>query len=108
MTASYALGKPSALLIIVDPDRAPKPESALIQATLGLTRAEALLAHALFTGMSLARSRLHLGRSINTCKAQLKGVYVKTGCRSHVDLAKTLIMTALGESPLRNALQDVE
>ena len=35
----------------------------------------------------------------NTCKAQLKSIYAKTGCRSHVDLAKTLIMTALGERP---------
>jgi DNA-binding CsgD family transcriptional regulator len=89
--------RPSALLVIVDPDTAPKPETALMQATLGLTRAEAALAHALFSGMSLREAATALGRSINTCKAQLKSIYAKTGCRSHVDLAKTLIMTALGE-----------
>jgi DNA-binding CsgD family transcriptional regulator len=49
--------------------------------------------------MSLREAATGLGRSINTCKAQLKSIYAKTGCRSHVDLAKTLIMTALGERP---------
>lgn len=92
-----AAARPSALLVIVDPDNAPKPETTLIQATFGLTRAEAALAHALFSGMSLREAATGLGRSINTCKAQLKSIYAKTGCRSHVDLAKTLIMTALGE-----------
>jgi DNA-binding NarL/FixJ family response regulator len=89
--------RPSALIIIVDPDSAPRPATSLIQATLGLTRAEASLAHALFSGMSLREAATDLDRSVNTCKAQLKGIYAKTGCRSHVDLAKTLVMTALGE-----------
>lgn len=89
--------RPSALIIIVDPDSALRPATSLIQATLGLTRAEASLAHALFSGMSLREAATDLDRSVNTCKAQLKGIYAKTGCHSHVDLAKTLVMTALGE-----------
>jgi DNA-binding NarL/FixJ family response regulator len=90
------VARPSALLCIVDPDQTPKPAAALIQATLGFTQAEAALAHALFSGVSLREAAHDLGRSINTCKAQLKSIYTKTGCKSHVDLAKILIMAALG------------
>jgi DNA-binding CsgD family transcriptional regulator len=93
--------RPSALMLIVDPDEAPRPHATLIRTALGLTTAEAELAHTLFSGMSLREASLLLGRSINTCKAQLKSIYCKTGSRSHVDLAKTLMMTALGERPAR-------
>ena len=91
------VGKPSALMVIVDPGNAPGPHAELIQTTLALTQAEAELAQALFSGMSLREGAMKLDRSINTCKAQLKSIYSKTGSRSHVELAKKLMMTALGE-----------
>ncbi len=89
--------KPSALMALVDPDRIPLPRDGLLESTLGLAKAEAALAQSLFGGLTLKESAIDLGRSINTCKAQLKVIYCKTGCRSHSDLTKTLIMTALGE-----------
>ena len=93
------VARPSALVIVVDPDKAPAPESALVQAVMGLTKSEAALAHALFAGKSLRDAARDLGRSVNTCKAQLKSIYAKTGCHTHVELAKSLVMAALGERP---------
>ena len=69
----------------------------MVQAVMGLTRSEAALARELFVGKSLREAAQHLGRSVNTCKAQLKSIYTKTGCHTHVDLVKSLVMTALGE-----------
>jgi DNA-binding CsgD family transcriptional regulator len=89
--------KPSILVALVDPDLAPSPWEGLLESTLRLTKAEAALARSLFSGLTLRQSALDLGRSINTCKTQLKVIYSKTGCRNHADLAKTLVMTALGE-----------
>jgi hypothetical protein len=72
-------GKPSALMVIVDPEQAPRPDAPLIKAALGLTNAETALAHALFSGVSLREAAIELDRSINPCKAQLKTIYAKTG-----------------------------
>jgi DNA-binding NarL/FixJ family response regulator len=48
----------------------------------------------LFTGITLREAADHLQLSINTCKAQLKSIYSKTGCSSHVDLAKVTFFAA--------------
>jgi DNA-binding CsgD family transcriptional regulator len=95
------------LMLIVDPEQAPRPRAALIQTALHLTRAEAALANKLFDGGSLRETAEALGRSINTCKAQLKSIYAKTGCRSHVDLAKALMLTALGHGKDRTDSTDL-
>jgi DNA-binding CsgD family transcriptional regulator/PAS domain-containing protein len=84
------------MMLIVDPEQAPRPRADLIQKAFGLTRSETNLANMLFEGNSLRETAQTSGRSINTCKSQLKSIYAKTGCRSHVDLAKKLMMTALG------------
>jgi DNA-binding NarL/FixJ family response regulator len=85
------------LMLIVDPERTPQPRLALIQKALHLTKAEAVLANALVTGVPLREAAETLGRSINTCKTQLKSIYAKTGCCSHVDLAKKLMMASIGQ-----------
>jgi PAS domain-containing protein len=87
--------QPAALLIVVDPKYAPPPNAGAIQRRFGLTKAEAALAAALFDCSSLREASVALGRSINTCKSQLKLIYQKTNCRHHADLAKKLLMTAL-------------
>lgn len=89
---------PRCMLMFFDPDAAPRPALSAIKEILHLTEAEALLASLLLSGITLreAAERLHL--SINTCKTQLKSVYAKTGCRNHVDLAKTLLMTGIAHN----------
>jgi len=87
--------EPAALLLIVDPDQSPKPHVETIAIALGLTRAEAALAAALFDGVSLREAAAAMGRSVNTCKSQLKSIYQKTNCRHHADLAKKMLMAAL-------------
>ena len=89
---------PAGLLLIVDPELTPRPRTALIQSALCLTQAEAALANTLFDGISLREAAEILGSSVNTCKTQLKSIYAKTGCRSHTDLAKSLLLTALGQA----------
>jgi DNA-binding CsgD family transcriptional regulator/PAS domain-containing protein len=84
------------MMLVVDPEQTPRPRADLIQRAFGLTKSEAKLANFLFEGNSLRDTAEHLGRSINTCKSQLKAIYAKTGCSSHVDLAKKLMMVALG------------
>ena len=88
---------PAAMMAVVDRDLSPPPCVALLQTSLHLTRAEAELAQALVSGLTLAAVAQHLERSINTCKSQLKAIYAKTGCRNHVDLTKTLLLETLGD-----------
>lgn len=94
---------PACMLVIFDPESSPQPAIALVRNALGITDAEALLACLLFTGITLREAAERLQVSINTCKSQLKSIYARTGCRSHVDLAKALLTTGiasrLGNSP---------
>jgi DNA-binding CsgD family transcriptional regulator len=83
---------PVVLVLLFDPSTARLPASSKLQGALGLTDAEARLASALFTGITLRESAERLHLSINTCKTQLKAIYSKLGCRNHVDLAKCLAM----------------
>ena len=94
----FEVSKTVCMVVICDPEGAPKPAVAMVQLSLRLTEAEALLACVLYTGVSLRESAQQLGISINTCKTQLKSIYSKTGCRSHVDLVKVMIMASLGQS----------
>lgn len=94
---SFAAARPAAMLLVVDPEQSPNAASDVIQRGLGLTRAEATLASVLFTGVTLREAALQLGFSVNTCKTQLKSIYAKTGCRSHVDLAKATMMTMISQ-----------
>jgi len=63
---------------------------ALVATSMGLTHSEAALACALFSGITLMEASNQLGVSLNTCKSQLKAIYIKTDCRSHVDLVKAM------------------
>jgi DNA-binding CsgD family transcriptional regulator len=85
---------PRAMVLLVDPTESPRPKLRTLQDTLGLTEAEAALAHTLYAGISLREAADTLGVSVNTCKTQLKSVYAKTACKSHVQLVKKM-MTAM-------------
>lgn len=87
--------RPVAMLLLVDPEATPLTGLQRIQHTLQLTRAEAMLAQHLFRGEGLREAALALGISVNTAKSQLKSIYVKTGCSSHVDLARKIMTVSL-------------
>jgi DNA-binding CsgD family transcriptional regulator len=83
------------MLIVFDPNRDAQQQTTAVRRVLGLTDAEARLACALFTGITLREAAERLSLSVNTCKSELKSIYAKTGSRSHVDLAKAVLFAAL-------------
>lgn len=85
---------PAAIVLIDDPSAAPASPAAALKVVLGLTDAEAALATLVFMGLSLREASDRLGVSINTCKSQLKAIYTKTGCRTHVELMKAVLFAA--------------
>jgi DNA-binding CsgD family transcriptional regulator len=76
-----------------------RPDMVSVARSMGLTHSEASLACALFSGLTLIEAANQLGLSLNTCKSQLKAIYIKTDCRSHVDLAKAMFAACLIRSP---------
>jgi DNA-binding CsgD family transcriptional regulator len=85
------------LLVVLNPDAAHLGAAELVERLLKLTRSEARLACALSGGVRLKDAAEQLAVSVNTCKAQLKSIYAKTGCKSHVDLARAVwFATAAG------------
>lgn len=62
----------------------------LLQTVFGLTRAEVVLACALLDCNSLARCRERLGKSHETLRTQLKGLFAKTGTSLQAELIRRL------------------
>jgi DNA-binding CsgD family transcriptional regulator len=94
----FAGAVPRCMLLVFDPHRSNAPSRRIVKEALRLTAAEAALACELFSGVSLRQAAQRLQLSVNTCKTQLKSIYAKTGCRSHVDLARALLLTGLTEN----------
>lgn len=86
-----ASSRPACLLLIVDPDRKVRMQAGVIQRSLDLSPAESRLALAVFHGQSLQQAAKTLGRSYNTCKTQMKAIYLKTGCASQAELVKKIM-----------------
>lgn len=94
------------MLAIFDPESSLRPTPTVVERLLNLTAAEARLACALFSGIKLCDVARQLELSINTCKAQLKSVYDKTGCRNRVELAKAVLFAASAASSEKTRLGD--
>jgi DNA-binding CsgD family transcriptional regulator len=90
--------RPACMLVIVDPHSAARPAVNVVKEGLRLTEAEARLACILFSGVTLREAATELQLSINTCKSQLKSIYAKTGCKSHLDLSNAISLTGIVES----------
>jgi DNA-binding NarL/FixJ family response regulator len=86
--------RPTAMLLLLDPERKVQSTIEIMQRALMLSHAESTLALALFNGFSLREAAARLGRSYNTCKTQMKSIYAKTGCASHIDLAKKIMQVS--------------
>jgi DNA-binding CsgD family transcriptional regulator len=100
------LGMPDAavLLFIVDPANRTGVPLAWIVDAYGLTPAEARVALAASSGLTIPETALHLGVSTNTLKTHLRKVFAKTGTSRQTELARLMasigLMTPNGSSSL--------
>ena len=85
--------QPKYLLIISDPEALPElPSVELVSKYLGLSLAEARIAHSLAQGGRTSDIAQRLKLSPNTVRNQISAVLAKTGCERQADVA-TLVMS---------------
>ena len=70
-----------ALVLLVDPAVRAKIDRGCLQATLGLSPAEAEIAALLASGWTTREIAARTGRGYNTVRTHLKHVFAKLGCR---------------------------
>jgi DNA-binding CsgD family transcriptional regulator/PAS domain-containing protein len=78
------------LVLIIDPSARSRAAASAIQATFGLTAAEARVAVLVGSGLSGPQAAATLGISPSTVKTHLKRCFDKTGVHSQVALARLL------------------
>ncbi len=82
------------MLFIVDPANRAGIPAALIMEAYGLTRAEARVALAAASGLSIPEAAIQLGISANTIKTHLRRVFAKTGTGRQTELVR--LMATIG------------
>ncbi|MGH1482829.1 MAG: helix-turn-helix transcriptional regulator [Geminicoccales bacterium] len=92
--AAFLSGKSIAFVMVSDPDQQPALPEERLQAIFGLTPAEAKLAAALASGMSVGDYAPEAGVTENTARWTLKQVQAKTDCRRQADLVRLLAATS--------------
>ena len=92
--AAFLSGRPSAIIMVSDPDQQPALPEERLQAIFGLTPAEAKLAAALVSGTSVSDYASKAGVTENTARWTLKQVQAKTDCRRQADLVRLLAATS--------------
>jgi DNA-binding CsgD family transcriptional regulator len=95
---SFADVRPAQMVFLLNPHARTSSAVSLVESVFRLTPAEATLACTLFKGLTLREAAREFELSVNTCKSQLKSIYLKTGWRSHVELARALFL-ALAARP---------
>lgn len=85
---------PAAILFIRDPE-ARTPALLAVRGLFGLTGAEARIASALASGISLEKAAVTLGISLHTARTQLKSAFAKTGTSRQAELV-ALILRSVG------------
>lgn len=79
------------LVIITDPERTRTVSPASIARVLGLTPAEARLAHTLATGASLDEAAARLGVRLETVRSRLKVIFQKTDPHRQANLVRLVL-----------------
>jgi DNA-binding CsgD family transcriptional regulator len=102
--ADLSMPDAAVLLFIIDPaNRAGIPLPWIIDA-YGLTAAEAKVALAASSGLTIPEVALQLGLSPNTIKTHLRKVFAKTGSSRQAELARLIasigLLKANGSSPM--------
>jgi len=89
----FDLGRPTALLLISDPERAMQLPTERLARTFGLTGAEAKLAAALAAGTSLVDYAGAARITVGTARWYLKQALAKTGAHRQSELVRHVIST---------------
>ncbi|HEX4507238.1 MAG TPA: helix-turn-helix transcriptional regulator [Alphaproteobacteria bacterium] len=84
----------TAILILRDPSRQNAIPPVILSRLFGLTRASALLASKLASGLSLKDAAGDIGISHNTARVQLQNIFSKTGTNRQHDLVRLLLNSA--------------
>ncbi len=91
----FGMRDAAVLLFIVDPvNRAGIPMSWIMDG-YGLTQAEAKVALAASSGLSIPETASRLGLSPNTIKTHLRRIFAKTGTNRQTELARLMASIAL-------------
>lgn len=86
------------LLFIIDPANKAGIPSAWLMDAYGLTQAEAKVALAVSSGLSIPETASQLGLSPNTIKTQLRNVFAKSGVSRQTELARLIASIGLLKS----------
>jgi len=97
--ASGAEAQPAALLVISDPEEAPRPCDRKLRRLYGLTDAEARLACSLAGGATLEEAAARAAISLNTARTHLKRIFLKTDTSRQAELVRLLASPALLAAP---------
>ena len=93
---AFPISATGAIVLVTDPDDVPVPTEAEIQVLLGLTTAEARLAHALAAGLTLGTAARRLGLTIETVRTRLKNIFTKTGTHRQAELMRVILSLRVG------------
>lgn len=86
---------PTALVLIVDPERRPIPASDMLRQLFGLTKAETAVAQLALKGEGLGPIGEQLQLSRDTVKTHLRNVFEKTGTHRQAELVRLLLAVAV-------------
>ena len=89
----------AALVLVVDPVSRAALEPALVEAVLGLTPAEAVIAVLLAEGRTLRQIAATTGRQYSTIQTHLRHIFAKLGCSRQLEVVQAV--AALSNLPKR-------
>jgi DNA-binding CsgD family transcriptional regulator/quercetin dioxygenase-like cupin family protein len=96
--AAPATGALGALVLLHDPEAAPRPATAVLRRAFGLTAAEAAVAQALLGGAAPRVIAEEREVSLNTVRTLIARVLAKTGTHRQADLVRLLMPLATAEA----------
>ncbi|MFE3222479.1 helix-turn-helix transcriptional regulator [Nocardia sp. NPDC059228] len=84
----------AALLLVVDPDHDPGPQSEVLQELYELTEAETMVAKGVLHGEGLPAVADQLSVSLATARTHLQHIFIKTGTHRQAELVRLLLTVA--------------
>lgn len=88
-----AIGPGRAALMVTEPDRVAVPTAESLADLLGLSRAEAIIAHTIAGGGNLDAAAALCGITIESARTYLKRIFQKTGVGRQSDLVQLVLST---------------
>jgi len=87
----FASHGPAAMVVIVDPERRPRPATETLRVLFGLTKTEAAVAQLVMNGEGLGPIGEQLSLSNDTVKTHLRNVFHKTDTHRQAELVRLLV-----------------